>query len=135
MKIIKENIDNKQKLTLVEDTTDIEVIKDPATADVAEIAEIVQDGAEADSGGQVVLTDKEAKEIAQDTKEIAQEVEAEAFVASMSSNELTEVLDEALRSTLNKKDEEELFGSSNGESYNVLVSGLPGSGKTAIVKQ
>ena len=135
MKIIKENINNIQKLTLVEDANETEVIKDPASAAIDEIAEIVQDGVEAESNGQVVLTDTEAKEVAQDTKEIAQKVEAEVFVPSVSTNELTMVLDEALSATLNKKDEEELFGSSNGESYNVLVSGLPGSGKTAIVKQ
>jgi signal recognition particle GTPase len=112
-----------------------EVINNPGTASNAEVAAAVEAGLEAEGQGDVEITKKQAAEIAKDAKDVAKKIEAKKFVPSASVNELTRVLDEALEASLSKKDEEDFFGTDEGVSYNVLVSGLPGSGKTAIVKQ
>ena len=112
-----------------------EVIDNPGTASNGEVADAVEAGLEAEGQGEVEITKKQAAEIAKDAKDVAQKIEAKKFVPSASVNELTRVLDEALEASLSKKDEEDFFGTDEGVSYNVLVSGLPGSGKTAIVKQ
>lgn len=112
-----------------------EVIDNPGTASNAEVADAVEAGLEAEGQGDVEISKKQAAEIAKDAKDVAKKIEAKKFVPSASVNELTRVLDEALEASLSKKDEEDFFGTDEGVSYNVLVSGLPGSGKTAIVKQ
>ena len=112
-----------------------EVIKNPEDASNKEISDAVTAGLGAESKGEIEITKKQAAEITKDVKDIANKIEAKAFVPSASVNELTKVLDEALFASLSKKDEEDFFGTDEGVSYNVLVSGLPGSGKTAIVKQ
>jgi broad-specificity NMP kinase len=111
------------------------IINDPETAPNTEVADAVEAGLEAEGQGEVDITKKQAGEIAKDVKDVAKKIEAKKFVPSASVNELTRVLDEALEASLSKKDEEDFFGTDEGVSYNVLVSGLPGSGKTAIVKQ
>lgn len=133
MKIVKKDqlVEELQNLTESEN----EIIDNPGSSPVAEIADAVKDGIKDETNDEVVLSDKEAKEFAQDVKEVSKKMKIDSFVPSASVNELTRTLDQALRASEAKKDEEELFGDHNGECYNVLVSGLPGSGKTAIVKQ
>jgi hypothetical protein len=117
---------------LLEDIED--VVVDPSTDSVSEIADEIQDS----MGGEEVVSDSEAAEAAGEIKDLGKAVEAEEALflppsadeidAIGTSNAVTALLDRALAFARKSK--------SRGRRSmgNVLISGLPGSGKTAIVE-
>ena len=144
MKIIKpkklnENIHLKEDTTESKDTVspeEIEAIKKDSVVDnvkvepTAELAAQIQAGtaAEAEETGNadVALDAKQAKEVA----EVAKTSNIGTVMQTLcTKNKITETLDDALFGA--REDQED--GISDG-SNNVLIVGLPGSGKTAIVK-
>lgn len=127
----------------VTDTPNEAVTIDP-DASVSEIATDIQDNAEAMSNGTATVSAQDAVKTATEIKQTAQEINAGAVagagvtptktwqgrnlnILDEMQNKLTDVLDEALRA--NKKTQR-----TGGTDYqNVLISGLPGSSKTASV--
>ena len=111
----------------LEDTIDLD-------NSVSEIADDIQDT----MGGDEVISDQEATKTASEVKELGKVVEAEEALflppdanevdAIGTSNSITALLDRALAFAKRSK--------SRGRRSmgNVLISGLPGSGKTAIVE-
>lgn len=100
---------------------------------VAEIATEVSDSIEAATGGEVTVSDAGAKTIASEIKDASSDVEIEAAVVTPGDdfigvkNIITETLDLALEGAL----EDKMDGDKGG--HNVLIVGLPGSGKTASI--
>lgn len=120
---------------LVEDIED--VVIDPA-GKVADIADEIQDAAEESDGAITEISDADATELATEIKEVGQKIGAEEAIflpyaegestAVGTKNVITDLLDRALAYAL---EAQKLGEHSMG---NVLISGLPGSGKTAIVE-
>ena len=110
---------------------------DPQNDSVEDIADAINDEIQEFSDGERELSDEVADEAAQITKDIALKVDAGnvAIVIDKADyddakieNRLTRALDRAYRTAkMNFKD-----GAKNGA--NILVEGLPGAGKTAIVE-
>lgn len=110
---------------------------DPQEGSVADLADAINDEITELSGGERELSDATATEVAQITRDIALKVDAGqvAFVIDDADyddakieNRLTKALDNAYRDAImNFKD-----GAKNGS--NILIEGLPGSGKTATVE-
>ena len=136
MKIIKKLVEEKQLIEAEENNIELGDI-DPKTDSTNEIAAAIENEIDELSNGDVEISSEEAQEVAEITKDVALQVDASkvAFVLDDSDfedvkieNRLTRALDsayETAKTTL--KD-----SSKNGA--NVLVEGLPGSGKTAIVE-
>lgn len=107
----------------------------PMIDSVEQIADAAKTGVEATTNNEETLSDPKANEVASEMKEIAQEVGASqgAVIPAdiedeyVTENILTRVLDRAYANAVKYM--------RRGDSYgcNVLISGLPGSGKTAIV--
>lgn len=155
MKIKKLNQTTTATNTIIEDihkldllaedtsiTTDVEapataVVSDPENANLDVIAASIEAGLEAEAaqdGEDIDISAKTATEIAKDVKEVATKIEADVFVPSASDNVLTRILDNVLRSAEAAKEEANILNKRPKSNFNLLVSGLPGSGKTAIVK-
>ena len=119
---------NKKKLlesTLVEDAETV-----TATDSTADIADAIQDTIE-------TIPDEAATDIADKTKKVADQIEANQIVINdddwkdaIITNELTEALDHCYKNSLNIM----ARGKSGILNSNLLVEGLPGSGKTSIIK-
>lgn len=132
---IKKLVENKKLVEAEEEISLTEI--DPRTDSVAEIKDAVEGEIEILSDGEVELTDTGVNEIANITKEVGSAVDAGqvAFVLddndfddAVSHNRLTQTLDKAYKTAkMNMKD-----GAKAGA--NVLIEGLPGAGKTAIVE-
>lgn len=104
---------------------------------VEEIKDAIEDEIKELSDGEVEISDKEATEVAEITKEVAGAVNANQvaividdadFEDTKIENRLTKALNKAYGTA--KRNIEE----SGKNGANVLVEGLPGSGKTAIVE-
>ena len=110
---------------------------DPQTDSVDDIADAIQDEISDFSDGEREISDEVADEAAKITKDIALKVDAGGVAIVIDKadyddakieNRLTKALDRAYRTAkTNFKD-----GGKNGA--NILVEGLPGAGKTAIVE-
>jgi len=133
MKIKKQLVE--KLLTEAEEEEKLSEIN-PQEASVADIADAMQASVENETNGDVTLSDKNAEKVAAEVKETSKEIGAEQAAVlppeeDMSQydtvNELTKVLDKALASAKRNIRRGGKTGS------NVLVTGLPGSGKTAIV--
>ena len=132
---IKKLIESKKLVEAEEEISLAEI--DPRTDSVAEIKDAVEGEIEILSNGEVEITDNGVDEIADVTKEVGSAVGAGqvAFVLddndfddAVSHNRLTQTLDKAYKTAkMNMKD-----GAKAGA--NVLIEGLPGAGKTAIVE-
>ena len=127
----------EDKNRLVEaDVTEVELSElDPQTASVDDLADAIQDTIEDASNNEVEISDADASEVAAETKATAIEVGAGQVVIDDSDfedtdvkNILTEALDESLEAA------QRYFRRGQRGSANILVEGLPGSGKTAIVE-
>ena len=100
---------------------------------VDEIADEVAGAVEASTEGEVVLGDAGAKAVAAEIKDVSKDVEVETAVVTPGDdfigvkNIITETLDLALEGAL----EDKMDGDKGG--HNVLIVGLPGSGKTASI--
>lgn len=119
---------------LTEDIEDIEDLAiDPASDSVAEIADAIQDQVETGSEGDTTISDANAAKLAAEIKSTGYEVQAEEAIiisaeeAIGTDNEITRLLDYALKQA--KKAARQGSKANN----NVLISGLPGSGKTASI--
>lgn len=143
MKIVKLNkkilSEAVEKLPLVEAEGEnvADVIENPEDASLSAIAAAAEASLEAEAeadGEPINVTDKNAIETAKDIKDVAKKIDAQAYVATISDNKLVRTLDKALRAAENERDEADLLGIKPKSNFNILVSGLPGSGKTAIVK-
>lgn len=137
MKIKKKLVESK----LIKESDDDLELSDvnPLKTSVADIADAVQADVDTATDGQLEVSDKDAIDIAQEIKDVGEVTNAGHVVMAIDKNadyadtkiisELFETLDEA-------KAAAEMFkkvGLKNGA--NVLVNGLPGAGKTAIVEQ
>jgi signal recognition particle GTPase len=116
------------KLTLVEDADGID-----STGSVAEIADDVQDELAQTTDGEVTLSDTAAEKVAKEVKPVADEVKPQETVIIPKEkplgvkNRITEKLDKALAIAKRNKRRGERT------ECNVLIVGLPGSGKTASI--
>jgi hypothetical protein len=105
-----------------------------ATGSVDEIADEIVDEIETASGGEETMSDEKAAKIAAEVKAVADDTGIDTAAIDMPDvgplgveNDITRVLDMSLaKAKKNKK-----RGTKSG--YNVLVIGLPGSGKTASI--
>ena len=110
---------------------------DPQDGSVADLADAINDEITELSDGERELPDETAAEVAQITRDIALKVDAGQVAFAIEDadyddakveNRLTKALDRAYRTAkMNFKD-----GAKNGA--NILIEGLPGAGKTAIVE-
>jgi signal recognition particle GTPase len=103
------------------------------TDSVDEIADEVQDQVVAISSGDEVINDTNAQKVAAEIKQVADEIDAGAAMLVSADeplgvkNAITDTLDAALSAS--RKNKRRGLKSGN----NVLIVGLPGSGKTATV--
>ena len=110
---------------------------DPQAGSVEDLADTINDEINTLSGGERELSDETAADVAQVTRDIALKVDAGQVAFAIEDadyddakieNRLTKALDKAYRTAkMNYKD-----GAKNGT--NILIEGLPGAGKTAIVE-
>ena len=126
MKILKE--DKK----LFEDITESEAediaITDVKHASMDDIADSVQDAAEVASDGKETFSDKKADQIAKEIKTLVKGLDRSAWAPLDVENELTKTLDFCLSQALIAKKQKRRDGT------DLIVTGLPGSGKTGITK-
>ncbi len=104
-------------------------IDDILDASVSEIADAVKDAAEEASDGKETYSDEKAQKIATELKTAARGFDAAAWAPLDVSSELTDKLDDCLANAMAAH----AAGTSDG--VDLLVTGLPGSGKTGITKQ
>lgn len=129
---VTENL-KKQEKTLIESeetvNTDDLAIDDVNTASVDEIADAVQDAAKEASEGEETFSDEKAKTIANEIKTYAKGFDTAAWAPLDVPSELTDKLDDCLANAMAAK------ASGTHDGVDLLVTGLPGSGKTGITKQ
>jgi hypothetical protein len=126
---ITDDIKN-EALTEAEDTPDDDIaVDDILDASVSEIADAVQDAAEEASDGKETYSDTNAKTIANEIKTYANGFDAAAWAPLDVASELTDKLDDCLANAM------AAHASGTHDGVDLLVTGLPGSGKTGITKQ
>lgn len=114
----------------MEELTDKDiVIDDVLSASVSEIADAVQAAAEEASEGKETYSDQKAETIASELKTYAHGFDAAAWAPLDVPSELTDKLDDCLANALVAQ------ASGTHDGVDLLVCGLPGSGKTGITKQ
>lgn len=129
MKINKKLVENK----IITEAEETEVKPINPSDSTTEIAADVQDQVVAISDGEEVISDENAIKVASEVKQVADEVDAGVAMLANGDeplgvkNAITDTLDAALKSSLRNKRR----GLKSGN--NVLIVGLPGSGKTATV--
>lgn len=127
IKILEETADTD---TNTEELTDGDMIVDDVlSASVSEIADAVQAAAEEASDGEETYSNKKAETIATELKTYAKGFDAAAWAPLDVPNELTDKLDDCLANALVAQ------ASGTHDGVDLLVTGLPGSGKTGITKQ
>ena len=130
-----EDLNNKEqevhkKLTEAEEASVDELaVDDVNTATETEIADAVQAAAEKASDGKETFSDDKAKAIAAEIKTHAKGFDATAWAPLDVPSELTDKLDDCLANAM--------AGHASGthDGVDLLITGLPGSGKTGITKQ
>ena len=136
MKIIKQtlketntNYNKKRKLT--EDTESPEelAVDNLDSVSVSELADVVKASAEEASEGKETYSDSKAEKIASEIKTHAKGFDASAWAPLDVPSELTDKLDDCLANAMAAQ------ASGTHDGVDLLVSGLPGSGKTGITKQ
>jgi hypothetical protein len=120
-------ITKKSKELLESKLTEEETIALDTSDSVAELADEIVD--------EVPVSDADAKAIAAEIKDVATDTGIEAAAVAAPEDEalgvknpITEVLDEALKKSKKNK------GRGTKSGFNVLIVGLPGSGKTASIE-
>lgn len=137
MKILKQKLEEDLPVKITEDvglaevetTEEIPSIEDISSADIDEIATAVQVAAEEASGGTETFSDEKAKTVAKEIKTQAVGLDAAAWAPLDVPSELTDKLDDCLANAMANK----TAGIHDG--VDLLITGLPGSGKTGITKQ
>lgn len=105
------------------------IIDDINSASVDEITDAVQTAAEVASEGEETYSDAKAEKIANELKTAAKGLDAAAWAPLDVQNELTDKLDDCLANAM------AAHTSGTHDGVDLLVCGLPGSGKTGITKQ
>ena len=105
------------------------IIDDVLSASTTEIADAVQAAAEEASDGKETYSDKKAEAVAEEIKTHAKGFDAAAWAPLDVQNELTDKLDDCLSNAM------VAHASGTHDGVDLLVCGLPGSGKTGITKQ
>jgi hypothetical protein len=105
------------------------IVDDVLGASTAEVADAIQAAAEEASDGKETYSDKNAESIAKELKTYAQGFDAAAWAPLDVPSELTDKLDDCLANALVAQ------ASGTHDGVDLLVCGLPGSGKTGITKQ
>lgn len=119
-----------ESLTEAEETADEDIaIDDILDASVSEIADAVQDAAEEASDGKETYSDEKAETVAKEIKTAASGFDTAAWAPLDVASELTDKLDDCLANAMVAH----AAGTSDG--VDLLITGLPGSGKTGITKQ
>lgn len=142
MKIKKQNLNEStltKEIELLEDAVETEetstestedmVIDDIVDASIDEIATAVKDAAEEASDGKETYSDENAKKIANEIKTYASGFDAAAWAPVDVKSEFTDMLDDCLANAL------VAHSSGTHDGVDLLVCGLPGSGKTGIFKE
>ena len=122
---IKEDID----LAEIEAMEDIPDIDDISSADIDDIATAVQAAAEEASDGKETFSDEKAETIAKELKTQAKGFDTAAWAPLDVPSELTDKLDDCLANAMAN------HAADMHDGVDLLVTGLPGSGKTGITKQ
>ena len=121
-------------------------VDSPSAASVDQISNEIKSAAIADTDGKETIDDSAAKEVAKEVKDIGDQVDADSAVIAQPfkldtdarnqtytlNNRITKHLNRAWREA--KRGEDDEYGAKSYSYPNVLIVGLPGSGKTAIVK-
>lgn len=122
-----------EALTEADDTSDENeediIVDDVLSASVSEIADAVQTAAEVASGGEETYSDEKAQKIATELKTAAKGFDAAAWAPLDVRSEFTDILDDCLANAMIAK----AGGTTDG--VDLLVTGLPGSGKTGVFKK
>ena len=138
MKITKQKLKESKlakEIEVLEETADTAEtpeelsIDDVKSASVDEIADAVQAAAEEASDGEETFSDAKAKEIATQLKTYAQGFDSAAWAPVDVRNEFTDILDDCLENALIAQ------AAKTHDGTDLLVTGLPGSGKTGIFKE
>ena len=137
MKIRKQKLKESKVEAVVEDinTAEIEAmeeipsIDDISSAAIDEIATAVQTAAEEASDGKETYSDEKAKTIAKELKTAAKGFDAAAWAPLDVPSELTDKLDDCLANAMAN------HAAGTHDGVDLLITGLPGSGKTGITKQ
>ena len=134
MKISKQVVaENNLEAKLQEDAVDTEnvdlAIDNVNSASVNDIADAVQAAAEAASEGEETYSDDKATKIANEIKTHAKGFDASAWAPLDVPSELTDKLDDCLSNAM------VAHASGTHDGVDLLITGLPGSGKTGITKQ
>lgn len=131
MKITKHS-EKLLEAKLLEDSEELDVLD--TTDDVDELADEIVDSIEDSTGGELTMDDAGAKRVATEIKDVAADTGIDMAAVDVPDvgplgvkNDITKVLDQAL--ALSKKNKRR--GTKSG--FNVLIVGLPGSGKTASI--
>lgn len=105
------------------------IVDDVLSASVSEIADAVQDAAEVASDGKETYSDAKAEKVAGELKTAAKGLDRTKWAPLDVPSALTDALDHCLaKSMIAKK-------SGRRDGTDILITGLPGSGKTGITKQ
>ena len=119
-----------EALTEAEETSDEDIaLDDILDASVSEIADAVQAAAEEASDGKETYSDEKAETVATELKTAAKGFDAAAWAPLDVQSELTDKLDDCLANAM------VAHASGTHDGVDLLVCGLPGSGKTGITKQ
>ena len=126
---ITDKIKNEALTEAEEPSDEDNIIDDVLSASVSEIADAVQAAAEDASEGEETYSDAKAEKVATQIKTWAEGFETAAWAPLDVRSDLTDALDDCLAASFESK----TLGTHDGTD--LLVSGLPGSGKTGITKQ
>ncbi len=125
-KVVSPESENEQ--TEQTENTDL-TIDNVESAPESEIADAVQDAAEEASEGKETYSDEKAETIAKEIKTHAKGFDAAAWAPLDVPSELTDKLDDCLANAM------AAHTSGTHDGVDLLITGLPGSGKTGITKQ
>lgn len=131
-KLVENKLDNVAEeidTAEIEAMEEIPAIDDINSADIDEIATAVQVAAEKASDGEETFSDEKAKTIAKELKTYAQGFDAAAWAPLDVPSELTDKLDDCLANAMAAQ------AAGTRDGVDLLITGLPGSGKTGITKQ
>ena len=121
---------NEEVITEAEETAEDEpIIDDVLSASIKDVADAVQDAAEEASDGEETYSDTKAEKVANEIKTYAKGFNTAAWAPLDVASALTDALDDCLAASFESKS----LGTHDGTD--LLISGLPGSGKTGITKQ
>lgn len=129
IEVLEETADTETNNVAEEIPEEDMIIDDVLKASTAEIADAVQAAAAEASDGKETYSDKNAEAIATELKTYAKGFDASAWAPLDVPSELTDKLDDCLANALVAQ------ASGTHDGVDLLVTGLPGSGKTGITKQ